>query len=153
MFRLSVMCSLWVKPISSSICVHWQLCIPDPSSVLGTQTLRHTSKACPHRDFVFYTSRNGNIFFSVLFIPLFILERAGAGGEKETSIHCLPHRALTQDRIQQPRHVPCPGMGIKPVSLWCMEWHSVNWATLARALFFILKQNICLLFLECFILF
>ena len=40
-------------------------------------------------------------------------------------------RALNQGPGPQPRHVPW--LGIEPPTLWFVGWHSIPWATLARA--------------------
>ena len=70
-------------------------------------------------------------FVKILFIYFY---REGKGRRKrgrETSmcgcLSCAPYWGPGT----QPRHVPW--LGIEPVTLWFAGWHSVHWATPARA--------------------
>ena len=72
------------------------------------------------------------IYYFLKFIYLFIYLDRGAGRERERNINVwlpLPHPHW--GRGPQPRHVPWPG--VKPVTLWFAGWHSIHWATPARA--------------------
>ena len=84
------------------------------------------------------------VVFFFNFIYLF-LER-GEGGRKrgrETSMcGCLLSTPNWGPGLQ-PRHVPW--LGIEPVTLWFTGWHSVYWATPARATLLILITSFLLL--------
>ena len=70
--------------------------------------------------------------FLIYFIYLYMLYRLDGGegkreGEKQ---HCVV--APYWGPGWQPRHMPW--LGIEPVTLWFTSWHSIHWATSARAL-------------------
>ena len=67
-----------------------------------------------------------NLFF--LRFYLFISRERGWEGENhQCCLSCAPH----QGPGPQPRHVPW--LGIKSVTFWFTGWHSIHWATPARA--------------------
>ena len=72
-------------------------------------------------------------FFKILFI---YFKRGGKGrrkrGRETLMCGCLSH-ALNWGPGPQPRHVPW--LGIKLMTLWSLGWHSIHWATPARAIF------------------
>ena len=64
---------------------------------------------------------------------LFIFREEGKGGRKrgtETSVSCLLNAPNWEPGLQ-PRHVPW--QGIKLANFWFANWHSLHWATPARA--------------------
>ena len=70
-------------------------------------------------------------FFKNLFIYLFLERGEGRERGRETSMcGCLSH-TFHWGPGPQPRHVPW--LGIEPVTLWFADWHSIHWATPARA--------------------
>ena len=88
--------------------------------------------------------------FSLSFLKiLFIVFREGKGRRKtgkETSIcGCLLH-APYWGRGLQPRHVPW--LGIELVIVWFAGWHSIHWATPARAQIVLIILTMARLFLD-----
>ena len=66
--------------------------------------------------------------------------KAGREGEKHQCViasHTPPHWRPGQ----QPRHVPW--LGIEPATLWFIDWHSIHWATSARAVFVLKLWSSC----------
>ena len=85
----------------------------------------------------FWFCKDVLIDFFKLFIYLF-LERAGGREKereehqcvKETSISCLSTTPYWGPGLQ-PRHVPW--LELEPATFWFTGYHSIHWATLARA--------------------
>ena len=77
-------------------------------------------------------------FFKIKKKTLFILEREeGREKERQRNINvCCPLHGSFWGPDPQPRHVPC--LGIEPATLGFTGWHSVHWATPARASHFFL---------------
>ena len=77
-------------------------------------------------------------FLKILFI---YFQSEGKGGRKrgrETSMcGCLLHSPNRGPGLQ-PSHVP--RLGIEPVTIWFTGWHSIHWATPARAPGLFLKR-------------
>ena len=73
---------------------------------------------------------------------LFIFRESGREGEREGEKHqsvVASHTPHHWGPGLQPRHVPWPG--IRPVTLCFIGWHSIHWATPARAKVGIFKPN------------
>ena len=93
------------------------------------------------------SSFSKQVFFFFFFLTILFIFREGKGGTKrgwETStcgcLSCAPYRAPGP----QPRHVPW--LGIEPATFWNILWHSIHWATLARATSRSLLLNVGILF-------
>ena len=87
-------------------------------------------------------------FFFFLIFYLFTFSKRGREGEREgekhqcerdTSIGYLSHNP-NWGPSPQPRHVPWSG--IEPATFWFTGWHSIHWATPARAQYSPLMQYI-----------
>ena len=80
---------------------------------------------------------NWIFFFEIIY--LFLDRGEGRKREKETSmcgcLSCAPYWGPGP----QPRHLPW--LGIEPATHWFTGWHSIHWATPARA--YIKLFNIC----------
>ena len=80
----------------------------------------------------------GLFHHSLLFFKDFIylfLER-GEGRERNINVWLLLMHLALETWPTKPRHVPW--LGIKPATLWFSGWHSIHWATLARAVLLVL---------------
>ena len=81
-------------------------------------------------------------FFKKDFIYLFLDRGEGKEKERERNINVwssLMGPPLETKPGLQPRHVPW--LGIEPMTLWLTGWHSIHWATTARAELLPLKGN------------
>ena len=86
--------------------------------------------------FTVIISKSSNIFFKRFY--LFIFTERGREGERERNIDVREIHLLvasrtppTEDLTCNPRHVPW--LGIEPATLQFTDWHSIHWATPARA--------------------
>ena len=84
--------------------------------------------------FHFCGLENGEILILLFCFNISFIFREGEGGRKregETSMcGCLSHTPHWEPG-PQPRHVPW--LGIEPATHWLTGWHSIHWATPARA--------------------
>ena len=100
--------------------------------------LRLISKLLAFIFWIFFKLTLQNFYFYFLNCTYFSLDR-GEGREKgrETSMcDCLSCTPYWRPGLQ-PSHVPW--VGIEPATLWFTGWHSIHWATPARAISEFLK--------------
>ena len=86
------------------------------------------------------------VLFFFSFWRFYLFPDRGEGKEKERERNISVWWPLVHPHLGpglQPRHVPW--LGTKPVTIWLAGWHSVHWATSARALCLFLTWVICLL--------
>ena len=96
---------------------------------------------------IFYIWLSCLCIFTFLKMILFIFRDKGRKGKREgekhwcvrdTLIGCLLHIS-NWGPGPQPRHVPW--LGVKPVTFPFAGWHSIHWATPARACLYILNTS------------
>ena len=123
----------------------WGLCGPHYLFLLLSPShSQHSQPPAPQfcPTFLFLKKGSFNREITLYFLKrfyLFIFREGERKGEREgekhwhvrdTSVDCLSH-THNQGPGLQPRHVPW--LGIEPVTFQFTGWHSIHWATLARA--------------------
>ena len=101
----------WIKLLQTSVC-----------RFLGGSALLFL--------YLYFLQWNFLFFFLKIFYVFIFRERNG-GRQGETSMCGCLLRAPYWGSGLQPR--PVPWLGIEPAVLWFTGWHSVHWATAARA--------------------
>ena len=88
-------------------------------------------------DLVGFSTVKCSYYYQFFFLRFYLFTFSVWGREGETSMCVGLSHTPNWGPGPQPRHVPW--LGIKPATLGFADWHSIHWATPARAQFYFLK--------------